>query len=234
MLFISIQVDDLPPPPAVHQPQPQYGQVNPAFNSSPEVVAPNRPPPLHRSVANLNHTTADRYCYIDDHVEAPSPPPPANAHKRYGSLPMGRQNPYAYRTNRYEYIQDDASVQVQVQPIPGHPQQQMATAMVNASRYEYIQQQEVQQRAAPSPQQQQIIHQQLQQQMTPQQQQRQLPSRQNSVRSSVRSYRNPDAHYQSLGPDGIEAQEVRWNEEDREQCNTSRRQIQTPRGRLIF
>ncbi|XP_008202024.1 ataxin-2 homolog [Nasonia vitripennis] len=232
----QFQVDDLPPPPAVHQPQPQYGQVNPAFNSSPEVAVPNRPPPLHRSVANLNHTTADRYCYIDDRVEAPSPPPPANAHKRYGSLPMGRPNPYAYRNNRYEYIQDDASVQVQVQvqPVPGHPQQQMPTVSANTSRYEYIQQQEVQQRAALSPQQQQqqmIVQQPQQQQMTPQQQQRQVLSRQNSVRASVRSYRNPDAHYQSLGPDSIEAQEARWNEEDKGMYNTSRRQIQTPRGR---
>lgn len=190
MMKLKIQMDDLPPPPLILTPQPQYGQSNPGFTGSPETELQPRPPVHHRSISsNLNRTTADRYCYIDDPSEEPSPPP-VISHKRYGSLPMGNRAPY----RRYEYIQD--------------------APPVHQGRYDYIEQQQLQQRAAPTP-------------APPPPQQQQVVMQMNSPART--SYRSADTHYNSLGPDGVDAnQSGHWVDED----VYSRRQICTPKGGL--
>ena len=130
-------------------------------------------------------------------------------------------------------------MQVQVQLQPHHQQQQLqqqqqllqqqlqqpiATVTANNSRYEFIEQQQLQQRAIATP--------------PPQYQQTPPPhmlpiSRQNSIRGSVRSYRKPDPHYTTLGPDGLRPHDpAQWNEDDGQGWSTSRRQKSTPRGEI--
>ncbi|XP_058795608.1 atrophin-1-like [Phymastichus coffea] len=221
----QFQVDDLPPPPALQPATPQYGQSNPAFHGSPEVDIATTQPDHNRSIAALNRTTtnAERYCYIEEQ----QPSPPASTPKRYGSLPLGNARAYAYRTHRYEYIHDDATVQVQVaqqQQQQLHQQQQQqqqqqmaAVASSNSSRYEYIEQTQT----PPPPR---LLTTPLRQQV--------ISSAPSSIRASVRSYRSTDAHYTSLAPDGVAPHDpAQWTEDDTHDWNNSRRQINTPRGR---
>ncbi|XP_014208034.1 uncharacterized protein LOC106639099 [Copidosoma floridanum] len=205
----QFQLEELPPPPEVQQSD--FGQVNQAFHGSPESEL-STGHHHRRTVSNLNHTTADRYCYIDESADQPPPPPSTSSatvsHKRYGSLPLGGadRRPYAYnRTNRYEYIQDDVQLQVQCQP----QQPAVMTAATASSRYEYIEKQQVQQRVCPAP-----------------------PSQQTPVRSAARTYRSANTHYTSLAPDAEVNDPSHWNEDDARDWDVpQRRQINTPNGR---
>jgi hypothetical protein len=93
------------------------------------------------------------------------------------------------------------------------PQQQISTIIGNTSMYEFIEKQQVYQKAVPP------------------QQQVEIPSEQNSMKASVKSYRGVDIHYTSLSPEESKAQETQWDDEGAETgWNTSRNQICTPRG----
>ncbi|KAJ8684482.1 hypothetical protein QAD02_020274 [Eretmocerus hayati] len=225
----QFQMDDLPPPPAVHQtPPPQYGQSNPAFRGSPEKDLSNKDPRQQhqRSTSNLNRTATDRYCYIDDDPEAASPQPvPTSALRRYGSLPLGRpeHRAYAYKAHRYEYIHDDLHLQ-QIQQQQLHHQ-----LAVSGPRYEYVEEQRVQQRSAPTPAQMQQPHELMEAreaQATP-------PAR--SAGGPCDSYRSADAHYTTLGPEAPETlrEAAHWSDEGNPWGSPRHQIINTPRGRYV-
>lgn len=115
--------DDLPPPPPPLQLQCHAaGQSNPAFQAPPETTLD----------IVVSRESRDRYCYLED-----DRPP---VHRRYASLPVEEPRVTYSQSTRYEYIQQDEERSAQL-------------TRRGSSRYEYIprqQQQQVQQRSAPS------------------------------------------------------------------------------------
>ncbi|XP_023319417.1 putative uncharacterized protein DDB_G0291608 isoform X2 [Trichogramma pretiosum] len=262
----QFQVDDLPPPPDVHdspmpankslvaQPQPQYGQTNPAFvPNSPENDHHHQPPQHQTQQPQEHHTSLQlqqqqqllQQLQQQQHLQQQQQQHQHQQQLRHNSVANLNQTSHA-AIDRYCYI-DEAEPSPAELGVSSHkrfgslPPNRLRYYNNNrplaADRYEYIQDETP---PAPAQQQPRIVqanNSTAGRYAFVEQQQLQQRSATTTIQrtASVRSYRTAaDARYASMqAPDGAEASPVRqpWHEMDEKFGNASRRQISTPRGR---